>query len=398
MPNLVAHDHRGKYRFRHQLAANLGAALEFPDIASVALLGDAHMETIAGHHGPPKARMIDAHEIDQLAFRLRPQGMDHKHRGGLRHRLDDQHARHDRTGREMALEIVFVDRHVLDAGRLLVRHHVDDLVDHQKRMAVRDHLHDPLNVDLEGLLLGAGRIDHRPSFFFARRCRIATCFMNKPIGTAGAPQTVSPAPISRITPDCAAIRAPLPISRWPAKPACPPTMTKSPNLVLPEIPTCPARTQPRPRTTLCPICTRLSIIVPGPITVSCPEPRSIVVLAPISTSSPMITRPSCGTLTGPPGSTTANPNPGWPIRTPGCSTTRAPIRQWLSVTLAPTRQSSPSSTPASITVLGPIWQRAPSRAPDSITTWSAMSQSGGTIAAGSMTADGARRGVTGLSG
>ena len=29
---------------------------------------------------------------------------------------------------------------------------------------------------------------------------------------------------------------------------------------------------------------------------------------------------------------------------PGCSTTRAPIRQWLSVTLAPTRQSSPSST------------------------------------------------------
>src|SRR6266576_2255998 len=56
---------------------------------------------------------------------------------------------------------------------------------------------------------------------------------------------------------------------------------------------------PRPSTTLCPICTRLSIIVPGPITVSCPEPRSIVVLAPISTSSPITTRPSCGILIGP---------------------------------------------------------------------------------------------------
>ena len=46
-------------------------------------------------------------------------------------------------------------------------------------------------------------------------------------------------------------------------PTCPPTMTKSPSLVLPEIPTWPARMQPRPSTTLCPICTRLSIIVPG---------------------------------------------------------------------------------------------------------------------------------------
>src|SRR5438874_512238 len=101
--------------------------------------------------------------------------------------------------------------------------------------------------------------------------------------------------------------------------------------------------QPRPSSTLCPICTKLSIIVPGPITVSCPEPRSIVVLAPISTSSPMTTRPSWGILTGPSRSG-AKPKPGCPMRTPGWSTTRAPMRQWLSVTWGPTRQSSPSST------------------------------------------------------
>src|ERR1700686_4241947 len=116
MAGLVAHDHRGKHRFRHQLAANLGAAFEFPDIAAIALLGDADMETVAGHHGPAKPGVVDAHEIDELAFRRRPEGMDDEHRGGLRHRLDDQHARHHRTAREMALEIVFVDRDVLYAG------------------------------------------------------------------------------------------------------------------------------------------------------------------------------------------------------------------------------------------------------------------------------------------
>ena len=60
-------------------------------------------------------------------------------------------------------------------------------------MAVRDHLHDPLNVDLDGgsdlgacgASPAAGRIDHPPSFFLARRCRTATCFMNNRIGTAG---------------------------------------------------------------------------------------------------------------------------------------------------------------------------------------------------------------------
>ncbi len=43
--------------------------------------------------------------------------------------------------------------------------------------------------------------------------------------------------------------------------------------------------QSRPIRTLCATCTRLSIFVPAPITVSSMLPRSIVVFAPISTSS-----------------------------------------------------------------------------------------------------------------
>ena len=121
----------------------------------------------------------------------------------------------------MTLEIKLVDRDVLDAGRVRIGDDIDDLVDHQERLAVRDHLHDPLDVDLDGgrtprasaeAGLQAGSII-LPSFFLASRCRIATCFMNNRIGTAGLPQTVSPGATSRISPDLAAMRAPLPIVR-----------------------------------------------------------------------------------------------------------------------------------------------------------------------------------------
>ncbi len=57
------------------------------------------------------------------------------------------------------------------------------------------------------------------------------------------------------------------------------------------MPTWATITQWRPITTLWAICTRLSILVPSPITVSRLAPRSIVLLAPISTSSWMMTRP-----------------------------------------------------------------------------------------------------------
>src|SRR5690242_901709 len=105
-------------------------------------------------------------------------------------------------------------------------------------MAMRDHLHDPLNADLGSLLRGLGRLDHEPPFL-ARRCSTAVCLMNSLNGTAGLPHTVSPAGTSRMRPLLAAIRAPVPICKWPASPPCPPTTTKSSSLVLPEIPTWP---------------------------------------------------------------------------------------------------------------------------------------------------------------
>jgi len=41
------------------------------------LFRDVHIEPIAGKHGTSKPGIVDAHEIDQLAFRGGPQRMNH---------------------------------------------------------------------------------------------------------------------------------------------------------------------------------------------------------------------------------------------------------------------------------------------------------------------------------
>src|SRR6184192_472908 len=59
-------------------------------------------------------------------------------------------------------------------------------------------------------------------------------------------------------------------------------------------PTCAATTVCAPIWQLWPMCTRLSSFTPSAMRVSSSEPRSIAVLAPISTSSPISTIPTCG--------------------------------------------------------------------------------------------------------
>src|SRR5262249_6881099 len=228
-------EHRCEYRFRGKLTAHLGPSLEFPHIAAMPLLRNVDMKAVAGNHGTAKTRAVYRHEIDELPFRGRAQRVDHEHGRGLRHRLDNQHARHNRPRREMPLEVLLVDRDVLDPGCPLVGHGVNDLVDHQKRMTVRDHFHDPPHIDLDCRGFGVGRLAHSsPSFFLASRGRTAFCRSPAVAGGAGPPAPVTPASTSRITPALAAMRAPEPIFRWPASPACPPAMTKSPSFVLPE--------------------------------------------------------------------------------------------------------------------------------------------------------------------
>ena len=83
---------------------------------------------------------------------------------------------------------------------------------------------------------------------------------------------------------------PLPIVMWPATPTCPASVTLSSIVTLPATPTCAASRTFLPMLTPCATWTRLSILVPAPIRVSPTAGRSMVVLAPISTSSSMTTR------------------------------------------------------------------------------------------------------------
>src|ERR1700722_18280885 len=116
-------------------------------------------------------------------------------------------------------------------------------------------------------------------------------------GRAGRPQNTSPAP--RIffplnTPAPPPRITPAPTVACSPIPTCPPRIAPSSTTLDPEIPVCAAIITFFPIKQLCPMCTRLSIFVPHPMRVSPCAPRSIVVLAPISTSSSTKSRPCCG--------------------------------------------------------------------------------------------------------
>src|SRR5438094_8493695 len=102
-------DHGGKGGFRRDLAVDDRLARKLPDAGPALHLLDMKLETVARKDRPAEPDVIDRHEVDQLAFRLLAVGRDHKNGGGLRHRLDDQHTRHHRLGREVALEAWLVD-------------------------------------------------------------------------------------------------------------------------------------------------------------------------------------------------------------------------------------------------------------------------------------------------
>ena len=146
-------------------------------------------------------------------------------------------------------------------------------------------------------------------------------------GIAGTPDHArfSFAESETATPVFAPSITPSPTSRCPASPDCPPIITRFPIRALPAIPTWAAITVSRPISTLCPTWIRLSSLVPGPTRVTPSAARSIVVFAPISTSSPISTVPTCGIFRYPCG-VGANPKPSLPITQPACRSTRFPTR------------------------------------------------------------------------
>ena len=134
----------------------------------------------------------------------------------------------------------------------------------------------------------------------------------------------------------------------PTTPTWPARVTLLPIFVLPAIPTCATITESSPISTLWAICTKLSIFVPLPITVSPNVALSIVTHAPISTSSSILTIPTCGILWKLLPSF-ANPKPSLPITALQCTITRLPTEQpSLTDTLEYSTVSSPTRAPLPI--------------------------------------------------
>ncbi len=98
--------------------------------------------------------------------------------GRLRHALDQQDAGKDRPRREMARELRLVEGDVLDADAGLVAVDLDDPVDEQKRIAVRQQLEDSAGCRRPASVVGVSVMSRTPkqSVGSARRSIVAGRF------------------------------------------------------------------------------------------------------------------------------------------------------------------------------------------------------------------------------
>src|SRR5688572_30438762 len=98
--------------FRHGLPGDARHAAEAADAAQRALEDHLDLELVARHHRFLEARVVDADVVVHRALALLGGALaaEHHHPRRLRHRLQDQHAGHDRPARKMALEMRLVRR------------------------------------------------------------------------------------------------------------------------------------------------------------------------------------------------------------------------------------------------------------------------------------------------
>src|SRR5690606_23919100 len=213
----------------HLFAIDGGDAAVQGHVADLALDRDLDVEAVAGHDHAREACVVDLDQVGQAAdvacATARELGQQS---AGLRHRLDHQHAGHDRAIGEVALEIAFVRGHVLlrkPALGALEGHHA---VDQQEGVAVRQHLSDALHAD--GKAQGARR--HVFSFSSACTWRAsASSCLNRAallrqlrLSMIGVPDEYSPGTsIECVTRAIEVITTRSQMARWPRMPAPPPT-------------------------------------------------------------------------------------------------------------------------------------------------------------------------------
>ncbi len=149
--------HGADLGFGDGVAVDLRLAEEPPDAAAVADLAHMIVQLVAGKYGLAELGLVDPHEIDELGLVVLAEAVDAQRACGLRQALDDQHARHHRILREVALEERLVDGHVLDADARLVAVDVVDAIEQQEGVAVRQQLQNLADVRRRRWRLSSGR-------------------------------------------------------------------------------------------------------------------------------------------------------------------------------------------------------------------------------------------------
>src|SRR6266571_1083034 len=142
---IAVHHLAHERRLGGQIAVDRRLAFQFAEIAAPGQHVDFEPELIARNHGPPEARIVHGHKIEQLVLAVR-HFLEQQQPAGLRHGFDDEHAGHDRFPRKMPLKMRFVDGPVLDADNPLQRLHFEDRIHHQKWIAMRQYLLDTVHV------------------------------------------------------------------------------------------------------------------------------------------------------------------------------------------------------------------------------------------------------------
>src|SRR5699024_2653354 len=135
--------------FCHNLALYLGDGRIFAHGPADAVGRDLQTQLLTRYHRLPKADLVDAY---QIIGRILVGRIDvitpfkGKQGASLRQRLNDEHAGHDRSPGKVPIEERLVVADIFNGHNAFAGHHLDDAVNHQHGITMRQPLQDLLNI------------------------------------------------------------------------------------------------------------------------------------------------------------------------------------------------------------------------------------------------------------
>src|SRR5712671_5965072 len=221
--------HRPDVGFGHSYTVHVGVAVKPPHGLAPADAAHVILDGVAGHHRLAKLALVDGEKVNRARLPCAFHRLDAYHAGGLRHGLDHHHARIYRPLREVPEKRGLVEGDVLDADSAVIGSNIDNPVDQQHRIAVRERLQN--FIDVHELKFDWRLHQSRPSSFGSdvlsrTRRSIATISRNHClVGFAKWPPQRPLAGISSLTALIAVTWAPSPMRRWLLIPTLAPSAT-----------------------------------------------------------------------------------------------------------------------------------------------------------------------------